>query len=322
MQKKVFVALAGCLAFASMGYAQKTVTFVEVLDVATDNTASVFASTYSMGENKFIASAAGTAVRIYNGDTGVYESDLDITGVPVADATPLGLFALAAGEDGSIFGWTNDGAGIWQWSGTGATAVAAGSGPVFARFGQVIGTGNSTVVGFTGIGNNGVVELYSTTDDVSYTLLESIDAAAVSAKSCFAINSTLDVAWGMGDTSQPVTKAVKSGTWAADAGFVADVATNSACNLQYDEVNDVVFAAVGANLYALDGTTGAQIGTIAMDNAFSSTPGYGGSDISVSGAAGTLWMVGRGATASNASMHKWTYTVSGATDVNDWTLYH
>ncbi|PKO19470.1 hypothetical protein CVU37_03310 [candidate division BRC1 bacterium HGW-BRC1-1] len=301
------------MGIASGALAQVTLTNTAV-DFATDNVGSVYAATYSISANKFLASNAGTTIRIYNGDTGAYEGDMNITGV---NPTGNGIFALTAGTDGSIFGMESGASTLWQWSSTASAPVnAIASGVPFSRAGAVIGTGNTTKVALTGSANNGPITVFSTTDDVTYTLLETI---AANAKSTLAINSAITKTWGMPDSSQPIAKTVNTGSWAADAGFVPDVLTNSSTSMVFDEINNVLFSVQASTVYALNADTGALLGSTAITNGFSTTPGYAGGICSPTAGAGTVWFAGRGATATNASLHKLTYTVTAA--VSDWSIY-
>lgn len=339
MKKLILSAIASSMLLSGGAMAQKTAEFAATadLDVASANVGSVYAATYSIADDKFLASNAGTTIRIYNGTTGAYESDLNISGITPAN---LGFFALAAGTDGSIFAYEQNNdvmPAIWQWDNVADTTpalAASGAADVpFARAGQVIGTGNDTVLMLTGSANNGPIQLYETADDVTYTVLETIPGAAVSAKSTAAINSTLDDAWGMGDSNQPVTKAVKDGgVWSEDAAFTAPAGANNSAVIAYDEANDVLIAKSAGNLYILDGTTGEELATFAVTNsALSTVPGYGGGivsstlDVPSGNGTGTVWIAGRGTTASNAALTKISYTVTvppppTAAD-KSWSIY-
>ena len=310
--KKLLLCVAA-MGIASGAFAQVTLTNTAV-DFATDNVGSVYAATYSVAANKFLASNAGTAIRIYNGDTGAYESDLNISGITTQG---LGFFALTAGTDGSIFAFTDTATELWQWSNIASAPVnAVVSGVPFSRAGAVVGTGNTTKLALTGSANDGPITVFSTTDDVTYTLLETIPA---NAKSTLAINSAITKTWALPDSSQPIKKNINTGTWAADPTFVPAAATYSAPSIVFDEINNVLFAVVGSIVYALDADTGVTLGSTAITNGFNATPGYAGAICSPTAGAGTVWFAGRGATATNASLHKLTYTVTAA--VSDWSIY-
>ena len=165
--------------------------------------------------------------------------------------------------------------------------------------------------------NDGPITVFSTTDDVTHTISETI--AGAFSKSSFAINSAITKTWAVGDTSQPIKKTVNNGSWAQDTGFVPPAATNSAAAMVFDEINNILFAVQGSTVYALDGDTGTQLGSATLTNGFSSTPGYAGAICSPTAGAGTIWFAGRGTIGTNASLHKLTYTVTAA--VSDWSIY-
>jgi len=308
--------LCGAAATAS---AQTAATFTNVLDVATDNAAqSVFGSTYSVSENKFLASKGGLGVRVYNGNTGAYETDLNMTGIPAA--TSLGLFGMACGTDGSIFSVQVDVSQAFQWANISAAPTLAANPSVFWRNGKVIGTGAATKLVVTGASDAGPVNVYTTSDDATYTETETI--TTVGSKSAMGVNSAITKLWTIPDTANDIQKGVKTaGVWALDPSFVPPPGTLAAATVVYDEVNNVVFAWKTTTVFALHADTGVQIGTATVVNGANSTPGYNGSIVSSVPGSGTLWMIARGATATNAVMQKFTYTVTGVSAVADWAIY-
>ncbi len=310
--KKLLLCVAA-MGIASGAFAQVTLTNTAV-DFASDNVGSVYAATYSVAANKFLASNAGLTVRIYNGDTGAYESDMNITGT---NPTGLGFFALTTGTDGSIFGMEAGASTLFQWSSVGSAPVLAASAIPFARCGHVIGTGNSTKLALTGSADSGPITVYNTSDDVTYAVSESI---AADSKCCFAINSATTKTWAVGDTASPIVKSVNTGSWAVDAGFVPDAATAISASLVFDEVNNVLFCFKANTVYALNADTGVLLGSTTVTNGINSVPGYAGAICSPAAGAGTVWFAGRGATGTNATLHKLTYTVGGAA-VSDWSIY-
>ena len=319
---KRVVSLAFVLAVASGAYAQTGVTFTSALDTAPDNVGTVYAATYSVADNKFLASNAGTAIRIYNGNTGAYESDLNISGITVSG---LGFFALTSGSDGSIFAFADTTAELWQWDNIAdATPALAASAVPFSRSGHVVGTGSGTKVALTGATDNGSIVVFNTGDDITYALNETIDATALPSKSSFAINNAIDKGWAVGDTASPIGRAAKvAGVWTADALFVPPAGALAAAAEVYDNVNNVLFAFQTTTIFALHGDTGVELGQFAVANGgINATPGYSGAIVSSTPGAGTLWMVGRGATPTQACLEKLTYTVTGAiSSVTDWSLY-
>lgn len=317
--RKTFV-LVLFLGLAAAASAQTAVTLTKVLDTVTDNAGTVYAATYSVAANKFLASSGGTSIRIYNGTTGAYESNLNITGVTISG---LGFFALTAGTDGSIFGFADTTQVLWQWASISAVPAQAASAVPFARCGHVVGTGTSTKVALTGEGDSGPTYIYGTTDDVAYTLSDTIPGTTLPAKNSLAVNTGLNKAWAVGDTGAAIKKATKSGTsWSADVSFVAPTASDSAATLVFDSVNNVLFAFTGATIFALNGDTGAQLGTVTVTNPIFATPGYAGAVVSPTTNAGTLWMAGRTDT-NNVVLQKLTYTVTPTpAAVNDWAIYY
>lgn len=310
-----------CLGWAASAAAQTAVSLTNVLDVATDNGgSSVFGSTYSVSQNKFLASQGGTAIRVYNGTTGAFESNLNITGVTAP--TSLGLFGMTAGTDGSIFACQGDSLETYQWANIAAAPVLTGS-SVFWRNGVVIGTGNATKLVVTGASDSGPIDIYTTTDDITYTETDTIPGApSVGSKSAMGVNTAITKVWTIPDTANDIQKGVKTGsTWALDPAFVPPSGTLAAAAVGYDNINNVVFAWKTTTVYALHADTGVQIGTATVTNGANGTPGYNGMVISPSAGSGTVWMIARGTTASNAAMQKFTYTVTGASGVNDWAIY-
>ncbi len=317
MRKIVVLAIALGLS-ASAG--AQTVSLTNVLDTATDNGGvNVYAATYSVADNKFLSSSGGTAIRIYNGNTGAFESNLNMTGITISG---LGIFALTSGTDGSIFAFADTTAILWQWANVSAAPVQAASTVPFSRSGHVVGTGNSTKVALTGEADSGPIYIYGTTDDITYTQAEVIPGAALPSKSSFAINPAIDKGWAVGDTASPITKATKSGpTWSADALFVPPAGSVSSAAEVFDSVNNVLFAFQTTTVYALHGDTGAQLGSATVTNGINSVPGYSGAIVSPTAGGGTLWLAGRGTTPSNAVLQKFTYTVTPASGVTDWSVY-
>jgi hypothetical protein len=87
----------------------------------------------------------------------------------------------------------------------------------------------------------------------------------------------------------------------------------------YDDTQDIVFAQKmnTDTVYAIDGTTGATLGSQALTNDGYNTAGYSGAWCDA--ASTSIWTAAR-ATAGGTSAHyaKLTYNV---TSVKDWTLY-
>lgn len=322
--KKLF-ALAAAAALitgaATVASAQVQVTLASDLSVATDNDGeSVYAATYSRDEDKFLSSVAGANVRVYNGATGAYESNLDMTGINLVD---LGIFALAAGSDGSIFAMEDGTGSLWQWDNVAAAPVqAVASGVAFARCGVVLGTGNNTLVALTGSANNGPIEVYGTTDDVTYTLDQTIPAVEIEAKSSMAVNSTVTAAWAVGDTHLPITKAVDSGGWAADPAFNAPTSGNGTASLAYDDANNILFGIKGTVVTAYDADTGDELANVTVAEGLNPTAGYAGGVVVSTPGSGTVYFAGRGVTTTECVMNVVSYTVLEVTAASRaWTLY-
>jgi hypothetical protein len=318
---KRVLALLLALGLTAAASAQTAVSLTNVLDAASANTGDVHAATYSVSDNKFLGSAAGAAIRIYNGTTGAYESDLNISGT---SPSGLGFFGLVAGSDGSIFGFEDSASTLWQWDNVAdATPASAATGVPFTRSGTCVGSGAATKLVLTGSADNGPLHIFTTANDVTYTETETTDAGAPNSKLCCAVNTAIDKAWAIGDTGgQPINKAVKSGTWAPEGVTFLPVAGSIAtAAMAYDSKNNVLFAWSGTTVYALHGDTGADLGNAAVANGI--ITGYGGGVVSSVLGSGTVWLCGRNSAAStNLAMQKFTYTVTGPiAGVADWTIY-
>lgn len=319
--KKLFV--LPILALAAGGYAQVQMT--SVLDTAVGIGGNVSAATYTIADNKYLATS-GTVINIHNGDTGAIEGQLDISTVSPAPGG-LGFFALTAGSDGSIFAYENGENDathkLYQWDNIADnTATEAASGIAFARLGYVIGTGNDTKVVLTGSGNSGPIYIYGTSDDVTYTVVDTVTSSVAVSKSAMAVSKDLTRTWAVGDTgtASTIKKAVKiGGTWTSDPSFVINTALNPPGMIAYDDANNIVFAFKGTTIHALHGNTGGSLGTLTVTNGVNATPGYSGTYVDSVPGSGTAWFAGRGTTATNAVLQKITYTVPTA--AQDWSIY-
>ncbi len=94
----------------------------------------------------------------------------------------------------------NDGdKGVYRWASTAAAATLAASPALFARCGQVMGTGVNTAVYFAGSADDGPIEKFTTTDGVNFMLAETIPNATARAKSGFAVKADGTAVWSIGD---------------------------------------------------------------------------------------------------------------------------
>jgi len=324
MMKKIFVFSVLMMALASIGTAQ--VTFTVVVDVNGPVAGgNAYANAYVPTADKFVSyNSANFNIQVHNAVTGALEGTLNNG---VASPSGLGYFGIAAGSDGVIYAVDVGSGGLYRWASTAAAATLAATPAAFARNGHVLGTGVNTEVYFAGSANSGPIEKYTTTDGLNFALAEVIGATYARAKAGFAINQSGTAVWAVGDTGTGsyVQKGIKSATgWIAeDTNFTANADGAAAGPMCYDDTRNIVFAqpmsalsAFNNTVVAIQGYTGATLGSQALTAANDVTAGYSGAycDPSIS----TIWTASRGP-ASNAHYAKLTYV--DASNVDDWTLY-
>jgi hypothetical protein len=321
--KLLFCAVATLAAAANSISAAPSVTFTNALDMTVAVTKS-YSATYVPVSDKYLIGGP-TAIQVFNGVTGANEGTLSNTGITPSD---LGFFAVTSDADGKIYAVEIGGADIWRWdSASDANPEkvygAAPDAALFARIGSTgSGSGPNINVAFTGSADDGPVQFFKD-DGTTFTFVETVP---MTAKSALTINKAATIAFTTGDTGgAPINKWIKTGgVWAQDT--TTWVPTRAGAGpMAYDEINDVLFIhpeVGGLAVYALDGTTGAEIGTASTVSQLNGTAGYNGAFISPAPQAGTLWMAGRAAGGdTNSALYKWTYVYTPDARVADWTMY-
>jgi len=286
---------------------------------------SHYCGTYSPLEDVFISSGS-TSITTSLGTTGAFDQEMDVSGIV---AGGLGFFAIAAGDDGSIIAYDNADGNLWKWTSKSSAPALAYDGSttaaMFARCAVITGTGAGQLMALTGSANQGPIQIFSTSDGVTFSELEVVPAAAARAKSTLAMNAAMTVSYSAGDVNNPVRKGVKTGgVWAPDDTFVSAAGNNAGC--VYDDNNNVVFTIDGGGglIQALDGDTGAELGrlNISVNNGANATEGYDGAQItSTAGVGGTVWFCNRGfGTTGSSAFNKVSFIMAPA-NVPDWTLF-
>jgi hypothetical protein len=336
MTKRTLLAIALMSGMSSMALGQATVTFDSVdFDAdSADTGGSVFAADFSKSESVYLACGNGGAEIFYiNEGTGVQtdvatDGTLDITGITISG---LGFFAVAVDEAGKIYAVQVDTGEMWTWDSTTSSPVQGATSVGFARTGEVVGTGANAAVYWTGSADAGPTEVWTTTDGTNFTLAETIAGADAESKSALAVSPSEDQLWAVPDVGSPIAKAVKSGgTWAQETTTWSPTDGAASGPLEFDSVNNVVFGipmtGSADTVYALDADTGDTLGSTTVSTALFTTAGYCGDALessfdSVSGTgSGTLWTAARG-TSNDVIMHKFSYSVTFPSDVNDWSVY-
>lgn len=309
------------------------VTFTKVLDVTksapTGVTGDVNAANYVPGADRFVVSRAGLTIETYDGQTGDYVNNLDMTGTSASGT--LGFFSLTATENGTIYSVDASNGTIWRWGSVSSAPEEVFQGSPLARVGVTGTTDEDVVIAFTGVATDGAVQFYSDTfpfASESFTFNESVD---LDSKSGLAMNSDGTIVFTSGEASQrPIKKWVKTdGVWSGTPVWEIGVGTASppAGPMAYDEVNDLLFhlpmssaAAYNRNLTVYNGADGSKITEIKVDSAPNNIAGRHGAFVIPSGNGGTLYMAAQGVDGNTAVFYVYDYTVSGSS-VDDWTLY-
>jgi hypothetical protein len=333
MKTKLFFATAIMVGF-TMGASAQTINITEVLDTSVDAAfgSSVYSATFDPTSNKYLAGTADQ-IGIFNGDTGVKEGSLSVTGITYSG---LGFFALAAADDGRIFAYehgdadNNDlHADIWRWDDINdTTPTKVADSPGLMRVGHVLGTGASTRLFMTGTTDNGAAWIWDTTDDVTYTQSSEVPDTAIDAKSALAVNATGDTVWAVGDvgSTSAITKAVlDGGTWTADTGGIWIDPAIGGGPMIYDDANELLFILPmpgQTTLHVLDPVSGYEITTHEFDTQTNFTTGYNGSNLVSTEGSGTLWMAARGAVPTDLAMYKITYEIVVPLAAENWALYN
>jgi len=330
MTKRTLLAIALMSGMSSMALGQATVTFDSVdFDADSANTGgSVFAGDFSKTEGVYLACGnGGSEISYINEGTGVVadaaiDGTLDLTGITISG---LGFFAVAVDEAGKIYAVQVDTGEMWTWDSTTDSPVQGATGVGFARTGEVVGTGANAAVYWTGSGDAGPTEVWTTTDGTNFTLTETIAGADAESKSALAVSPSEDELWAVPDVNSPIAKAVKTGgVWAQETTTWAPTDGAASGPLEIDPVNNVVFGTpmTGSadTVYALDADTGDTLGSTTFTTALFTTAGYCGDAVDSTSGSGTLWTAARG-TDSDLIMQKFSYTYTPAGNVNDWSVY-
>ena len=323
MMRKLVLAAIVCVALTTAGYAQFNVSFSIILDVSGTTGGSAYCTAYNPGDDTFISFEGGDIHVISAVDGLPTGATYDMTG---HDTSGLGFFGIGADTLGNVYGVNANSGGMVRWANTTVAGATIATGCQFTRNMCIQGTGLNTLVGIAGAANTGDIVIYGTTDDISYSIIDSVTGIA---KSGAAFDVGLTQAWGTPDIWNSVNKKVKvGGVWVSDNvidGGVWDkplTSTNIGA-MWYDDVNNLLIGsdAMIDTLFAYDGTTAKQYGSQAYSPDAYGTIGYNGGwcgDLAVG--SGRFYWGQRGWGGGSTGYHVGIADY-GVTSVNDWTLY-
>ncbi len=297
----------------------------------------------STNHHILVTAATDAAPVIYNGSDGSdASSSLSMTGLS-ATTSGLGIFALGCGPDGVIFGFyeTTDDPPVnylVRWADESASPTDQAVADMgFVRAFDVHKTGTDTVIAVVGSVDYGPVYILTTTDGTTFAKTDEI---ADMAKNGVAVDDDLTVAYAAQIAAIPPVKSyydtgtsswVKDTvTWAPDA-VGDDGASVGAIGLGYDATANILY---GTGVYqrggtgqiieydevfALDGDTGATLGSIVTDN---NCEPYSNLDVSADGQT-MYWQARSMATSTVGVLGKVVFPTPTPTPIaaSSWDLY-
>jgi hypothetical protein len=322
MIRKLLLASVLFIALTTAGYAQYNVNLSVVLDASGTVGGAGYCNAYNPGDDTFLSSVSGYGIGVISAVSGVPTgASYNMTGQNIGG---LAFFGITADTSGNAYGVNANSGALIRWANTTVLGATLATGCQFTRNMGAMGSGLSTVVMTCGGANTGDVDIYGTTDDITYYI---IDSATGFAKSGFALDSTLTTAWGNPDTSNQLNKVVKvGGFWVsenlADGGAWDKANTPSQIGpMGYDDVNGLILGCKtdADTAYALDSVTGKTYGSVVLADDGHGLAGYNGGYVTnLAAGSGRFYLAQRSGTPAGYHVAILDY---GVTSVNDWTLY-
>ncbi len=321
MIKKLVLASVMVLALTTFGYAQYNVNFSVVLDASGSVGGTGYCQSYNPGDDTFISFVSNVGIGVISAVSGLPTgASYNMTGQNISS---LGFFGIGADEAGYAYGVNANSAALIRWADTTVLGATVATGCQFTRNMYVLGSGLNVLVGITGGANTGTIDIYGTTDDVAFYIIDSVTGLS---KSGCAFDATLTEAWANPDTSNQLNKKVNvGGVWVDEnvpAGSWDKLITPASIGpMAYDDVNGLI---LGCNtttdtVYALDSTDGKTYGSQVLVGDAHSLAGYNGGYVTnLAAGSGRFYMAQRSGAPAGYHVAILDY---GVTSVNDWTLY-
>lgn len=334
--KKLFL-IAILIAMASVSFAQITTLTVDTAIEVTGCTSNPSYTAYNKATGHYLVCDYGDTgankVRIANGTTGaLLGTALNITGLNLGT---LGVFAIAAGPDGVIYGQTNastagvaDLNSLMRWANESAVptqqdpAAHSDTTPVeFARTMSVIGTGLDTKVAAAGDSTIYIVTICTTIDGTTFAVTDHTPTPSLGNnvfKQGIALAANGNIIVGTkADGAGFISKLVKTGgVWGEVAGYVPldayDATVGGASPVGYSAGHDAIFTLgysniAGAEILAvISGSTGALVTSAVVPTINVGTYGYG--SIFIDETAGKGYFGARSATAGAFVVGSFSFT--------------